>query len=409
MKDKNKKRLGYMVTMFPRLSETFILGEILELEKLGFSITVFTRKPLINNPVHGDLSQVKNKVIELGVEGFGKWIPTFWDNLIVLLIRPRGYIKAFKLAVKKRMGSVMRKFFIGTRVARNLVKRDIPHIHAHFAADNAKIAYFASIITGKDFSFTAHAKDIWVKSTPSSLKKLLEAAKFAVTICKYNLDYLTSLTSQPEKLHLVYNGINREKFNLSTRVKKNRKDWFELIAVGRLVPKKGLNILIEACKQLREKKVKFRCRLVGDGELYAELSTSILKNDLQDLVFLEGPCSQELLIEKFLSQADILVMPCVVTPDGDRDGIPTVILEAMFMGIPVVTTPIAGIPEIIEHHKTGILVEPGSSEDLAKGIYSLIQEGKLHKRISSQGLAKVSEIFDGKKNVKQLAQLFMGK
>jgi glycosyltransferase involved in cell wall biosynthesis len=245
-----------------------------------------------------------------------------------------------------------------------------------------------------------------VKSTPSSLKRLLKDSKFAVSICRHNSAYLSGLTPQAQKIHTIYNGLDMEKFKAPQNGRRLKNGCCELVAVGRLVPKKGFHVLVEACRLLKEKGLNFRCRLIGDGELYSLLRELIQNYGLEKRLILEGACSQEELIDKHLSAADILVMPCIVAPNGDRDGIPTVLLEAMAMKIPVISTEVAGIPEVIKDGNTGLLVQSGSHEKLAGGILALVENKELAGKFSSEGGAFVKKTFNREKNVKKLANLF---
>ena len=403
-----KKKVGYIVKVFPRVSETFILNEILETERLGFNVTIFTREPSPLSPIHEDSFKVKSDILLLGVRKPVDWLLGLKDNVITLVLRPRNYLRAFLKVLKKRSKTSFKKFFAAGRISRFVLQKKIEHIHAHFAANNTKIAKLVSIITGVEYSFTAHAKDIWVKSTAREVKSMIDSAKFAVTICKYNRDYLVHLADTSEKVHLVYNGLDLNKFKLRAKSTGSSNGCCEILTVGRLVPKKGFHILVEACKKLAEENIQLKCRIVGSGPCYDALTESILKNALGDACYLEGVCSQEVLLEKYLLRADIFVMSSIICPDGDRDGIPTVILEAMSLGIPVVATSVAGIPEVVIDRKTGILVPPESSKDLAQAIKGLIASKALRERLGSQGAEEVREMFDRKKNVRKLAHLFEG-
>ena len=408
---KKHKKLGYIVSMFPRLSETFIINEILELENLGFDLVVFSRKPAEGSPfhpVHVDFLNIKSPALLLGVRRFRDWLPMLKDHVLCLILKPRGYIRAFHQALKKKKRTVWVKFLVAGRVSRQVMKRNIEHLHAHFA-DNAKIANFSAVITGREFSFTAHAKDIWVKSTPSALRKAVKASRFAVTICRYNQEYLSQISSRPERIHLIYNGLDCSKFSSSARNTAAARNGYEILAVGRLVPKKGFQVLVEACRILAGKELEFICRLVGDGELLSDLEILIQKYGLQDVCRLEGICSQEDLIQRYLSQADILVAPSVVASNGDRDGIPTVILEALAMEIPVIASPVAGIPEIVINGRTGILVPPHSHEDLAAAMTSLLTDREFALSLGKEGAALIRQKFDRARNVKNLALLLDGR
>jgi len=228
-----------------------------------------------------------------------------------------------------------------------------------------------------------------------------------VTICRYNLDHLLPLAPDPKRLHLIYNGLNTSKFRRPPS-RRNGNGPRELLAVGRLVPKKGFDILPETCRILRGRGFDFRCRLVGDGELRSSLETAVRDHGLQDRLLLEGPRAQERLIDTYLARADILLAPCIIAPNGDRDGIPTVILEALSMGIPVVAAAVAGIPEVIHPRVTGILVEPGSPSALARAAAELIRNPGLAARLGRAGARRVREMFDIEENVGRLDRLFRG-
>jgi len=401
-----KPKLAYFVTMFPRLSETFILNEILALEEKGFLLHIFTRKPLAAFPMHEDFYAVKSPVYLLSVSRPKDWLPAFRDNLFIFCMQPKKYFKTFLYARKKKQRTVWLKFYIAGRTARWIRKKKIEHIHAHFAADNAKIVYMASKISGVGFSFTAHAKDIWVKSSPDSLRGLIKAAAFVVTICKYNQNYLSGLTDNPDKIHLIYNGLDLIKYRKERGKQKSKSNLCRILAVGRLVPKKGFDILINACFLLKEKGLDFSCAIVGEGELMPELKKQINCLGLKEKCFLPGPFSQEMLIRNIYSSAEMLVMPSRTAPDGDRDGIPTVILESLCMEIPVIATPVGGIPEVIIDQKTGLLVSEESETQLAQAIEFLHRDIKTAERLSQAGVNLIVEKFDRNKNVMQLIDLF---
>jgi glycosyltransferase involved in cell wall biosynthesis len=399
-------RIAYIVKEFPRISETFILNEILELERLGFEVTIFTRTSVSNLPPHNDFFHLKGDILLLGADNPKDLLPKLWDNILVFLSRPRVWINVLRKVRKKKEKSALRKFWIAGRISRHILKKKIDHVHAHFATHNTKIARLVSNLTGIDYSFTAHAKDIWVKSTPPEIKSMIDNARFAVTICRYNMDYLCSLTAAYKKIHLIYNGLDLSKFPYPATRGNKQNARIEILAVGRLVPKKGFAVLIQACKILQSSNVNFSCRIVGDGPERDDLKDLISTNRLSDVFFLEGPCTQEILIRQYLSHADIFVMPSIITENGDRDGIPTVILEAMAMGIPVAATSVAGIPEVVIDSQTGVLIEPGSAAALAEAIVMLTENNELRRRLGQNGSALVRERFDRKSNVKLLARLF---
>jgi len=399
-------KIGYMVSMFPRLSETFILNEVLELENLGCDLTIFTRKPAAAAPLHRDYANVTSRIICLALNRPQQWWGGLNDMFFCFWHWPRKYWQLLKKVMNKRKPAAWQKFFIACRLARRVCRFNINFLHAHFAADNAMIARQAAFLTGIEFSFTAHAKDIWVKSDPASLRRLLKDSRFAVTICDYNKEYLEGLLPSSPKVHLIYNGLDLSKFLPVSR--PNNQNGLEILAVGRLVPKKGFLVLLEACRILASQGVEFKCRLVGEGDDFAPLKALAGEYSLQNSFFLEGPCSQEKLITDYLAKANILVMPCVIAANGDRDGIPTVILEALAMKIPVIASGVAGIPEVILNGKTGILVSSGSGNELADGITTLINDHKMASALANAGAVRVKDMFDRKQNIKKLVHLFSG-
>lgn len=402
-----RTRLGYMVTMFPRLSETFILGEILELERRGLVPVIFTRKPADAQPLHSDYARVRGEIIPVGVSRPKDWPGLVLDHAALILKRPRVWLREAR-AMRGRSASSRRKFLIAGRVARHVLVRGLTHLHAHFAADNAKIARRAARMAGISFSFTAHAKDIWIKTPPESLRRLMDSARFAVTICRYNHDHLAGLSPEPQRLHMIYNGLDARRFSLPQGLRRNGNGTRELLAVGRLVPKKGFLLLPRVCRILEGQGLDFRCRLVGDGHLRASMLETIRSEGLQDRLLLEGACTQDRLVEEYLPRADILVAPCLIAPDGDRDGVPTVILEAMSMGIPVVATSVAGIPEAVLDRRTGILVKPDSPLALASAVAELICDPALAARLGRAGAERARNVFDIRRNTGRLLQLFEG-
>ena len=283
----------------------------------------------------------------------------------------------------------------------------VGHLHAHFASDAASAAMLASRATGIPFSFTAHAKDIFHQAVNRQLlRKKIEEAAFVVTVSDFNWRYLTDLagTRFGGKIVRLYNGVDPERFQPQS---PSRREAGLILAVGRLEEKKGFHHLIEACGQLRDRKQSFRCQIVGDGPEFERLSQQITALELKDRVVLSGAQPQEQVIET-LQRASLFVLPCLISATGDRDALPTVLLEAMSVGLPVISTKLVGLAEIVEHGRTGLLVSPGAPIELAGAIQEMLHKPDWQDSFGRAGRAKVEKIFDLRKNVPILKQLFEG-
>ena len=406
-------RVAYVLKRFPRFSETFILNELLELQRQGISLMVFSlmkppaeqkhellnelQCPVIYLPDQKQLARVN---INLSVEG------SEHKNLITLINRDKHGFEdimpgkdALTVAHLTYQASVLSLF---------LNAYQINHIHAHFCSNATTVALLASRITSIPYSFTAHARDIYhtytnkIDDDRMRANKIMESA-FAVTVSDYNKRHLQGLVGKAnkKKIKRLYNGVNQQVF----RARTHCLSACRLIAIGRLVEKKGFKYLIDACQLLKSRHQQFHLTLVGDGPLREDIMDQIQTYRLEQDITLPGALPQEKIIE-LLNSATLLVLPCVVSSSGDRDGLPTVLLEAMSMGVPIVSTDVAGIPEIIDHGLTGLLVHPNSSKQLADAMGSLITDSDLANTIGQTGRLKAKRLFNLKTNVTQLAQWF---
>jgi glycosyltransferase involved in cell wall biosynthesis len=319
--------IGIVVKRFPKLSETFILSEILALESLGWPVTIFTLEPPSDDISHGDVSRVRACVLPID--------PGRAD---------------VHLADRIRFGG-------------------IAHLHAHFAGAPTAIARVAARRAGVGFSVSAHAKDIYL--TPDEdLRANLTDAKFVVTCTAHNADHLRRVAPGIPVAKL-YHGVDCQRlFPPPARLKVTPP---LILSVGRLRAKKGFDTLVEACGLLRDRGNVFACDIVGYGPEEFALQRLIDTLKLNQQVRLRGKMSHEDVLDRMRS-ARIFTLPCRVDVDGDRDGIPNVILEAMAMGVPVVSTSVSGVPEVIEHDQNGILIPPDNPSLLADAIERLISE-----------------------------------
>src|SRR6266567_933169 len=398
-------KIGYVLKRFPRLSETFILNEILELERLGAQIQIYS---LIDVTLleaeslrHGLVRELKSPVAYLTPrQPLKKWrvkVGRFDDS---------GFVQR---SLKEICGGDVPHDSILLLLAAlvgNLAKaQGVGHLHAHFGTEATHLAMLVSRLAGIPYSFTAHAKDIYDQSVDGALlRQKIREAKFVVTVSDYNRRHLAELVTEKmaTKLIRLYNGIDLDRFQPG---QGTLRESDLILAVGRLEQKKGFQDLIQACALLGDTRRSVRCLIVGEGRERQTLENEIRRLGLGEQVVLAGAQTQEQLIKTF-KLATVLVLPCVISSTGDRDALPTVLLEAMAAGLPVISTRLAGIPEIIEDGKTGLLVPPGEPAQLARAIAEVLDHPELQQSFGRAGRAKVERLFDLRKNVPVLFELF---
>ena len=402
--------VAYVMKRYPRLSETFILNEIRTMERLGADLHVFSLLQPEPPPHHPMVREVRAPVHALPAPIIPKIVTLLRAHGESLATGPLRYLSAFGHAVIWSLVSpapsgVWRQFARAGFVATNSRRACVRHIHAHFANAPSAVVHFASLMTGIPFSFTAHAKDLYL--TPKSVvRRRARAATFVATCTGYNASYLRNLvgSSEWQKIQLVYHGIDLSMFTASGKESEAAESAFRLLSVGRLVPKKGHEILIAACAQLRDAGYEIRCRIVGAGPLRAQLAAQIERLGLGRIVTLEGSMTHAQLIDLY-RRADLFALAPRITDDGDRDGIPNVIAEAMAAGVPVVSTNVSGIPELVRHEHTGLLVPASDPTALATAIARLIASPLLASELATSARALLEADFDLLKTTVQLHAL----
>jgi glycosyltransferase involved in cell wall biosynthesis len=308
----------------------------------------------------------------------------------------------------RRPLSVWKQFVRAGFVADRCAARGVGLLHAHFANAPAAVAAFASVISGIPFSFTTHAKDLYL--TPQRvLRRRVRDARFITTCTAYNVDYLKSFLSSPahDKVHLVYHGIDLNRFSRRQETRPRHGGVPLILSVGRLVPKKGFADLIAACALLREQGIGFQCAIVGEGPLRAELAADIARRGLAQQVRLLGAMTHGELA-KFYHQADIFALAPQIIANGDRDGIPNVIVEAMASGVPVVSTAVSGIPEVVKNNLTGLLVPSEAPAALGEALRQLIGNPSLGARLASAARDLLEAELDCLETTKRLQELMAG-
>ncbi len=400
-------RVGYLLKRYPRLSETFILHEMLALERRGVELSVYSMMDPGEKIVHPDVHRLNARVNYLPQPSFAT-VRVFARAHITLMRRaPRRYLRALGLAWSRadRLAGI-RHFIRAGWLGVELERLGIRHLHAHFAHGPAATAHFTHLLTGISFSFTGHAKDIYT-TRPERIAERMRDADFIVTCTGHNVEYLSRLVdaNTAARIHRIYHGVDLERFQPEPLETANLPAAPVILAVGRLVEKKGLMYLVEACQQLRERDMTFTCRIVGSGPMREALQERIDALGIADIVTLDGPRTQEALVELY-RQASVMALPCVILENGDRDGIPNVLVEAMSMALPVVSTTVSGIPELVTDGVDGLLVPPRDAAALTEALAALLIDGAMRERLGAEAHRTVTTNFDLAHNVARLEALY---
>ncbi|RMD95180.1 MAG: colanic acid biosynthesis glycosyltransferase WcaL, partial [Calditrichaeota bacterium] len=392
---------------FPRLSETFILNELLELERLGMRLIIFSLKRSSDSYMHTEVRHLRSPIIYVpeklprlrALRCLFMALPIYSKNPVRFMRVISEFLNTGK---KERFFDLWQSLFRWLWLCGQLHKQDVTYLHAHFAHDPATMAYWIKRLLGCSYSFTAHAKDIYCYSS-SWLKRKIHASQFVLTCTQYNKQHLEGLSLNGTPIVCLYHGINLQKFKPANGFKSSPP---LLLSVGRLVEKKGFPVLLKACAILRKAGLQFKCMIVGDGPSRQDLQRQVKHLNLQECVQMAGSLGHDCLIPLY-SQATLFVLPCLVTDEGDRDGIPNSILEAMAMELPVVSTRVSGISEAVEDGVHGFLVEENNPVALAHAMEQLLSNPNLAKQFGQQSRRKVERTFDIKQNVANLRELFL--
>jgi glycosyltransferase involved in cell wall biosynthesis len=400
-------RIGYVLKMYPRFSETFIVSEILAREANGERITIFSLRPPIDPRFHPELARVSAPVTY--VERPSK-PSTLWLALRAASVQHPALAARIGVALPELLAAEVDDAVQAVILAHAVLDAHITHLHAHFASMATTVARLTSLLTGIPFSFTAHAKDLFHRDVdPVDVAAKLRDAHHTITVSDYNVDYLSRLhPAAVERLHLVRNGLElgRFRFRGHQPVPSGRTAGASLhiVAVGRLVEKKGFAILVETAARLRAGGMHLRVSIVGDGEHRALLTAQICELGLEDTVQLFGALPQN-DVSAVVAGADVFVAPCIVALDGNADGLPTVILEAMALGVPCIGTDVTGLPEVIRDGDTGVLCGSGSVDELHNALLRVTAPGFDAAGITSRARRLVETEFDSTAQARQLRML----
>ena len=393
-RDDRTRPIGVLVKIWPKLSETFILEEVLGLERRGLDLRLYALEPASDSIVHPDVARVRAPVATLT-----RGVALLAAHMKLLLRHPLRHAGAAWRGLQGRMAWA--HFVKAGWLAQRLLDDGVAHLHAHFISAPAAVAEQAAHLAGVPFSISAHAKDIYL-SEARELRLRLDAARFTVTCTEANRAVLSALAPQAA-VHRLYHGVDHARFHPGRRLLADGAPPM-IVSVGRLRPKKGLDLLVRACARLRDAGQAFTCDIVGYGPEQGSLQALIDALGLGDQVRLVGKLSRDEVIERY-ARAAIYVQPARIAADGDRDGIPNVLLEAMAMGLPVVATRVSGIPELVRAGVNGVLVEPEDPVQLANAIAQLLRQPRACAELGCRARDTVVEVFDNDRNLRLLCEL----
>jgi glycosyltransferase involved in cell wall biosynthesis len=396
-KNSSEPRVGYVVKRYPRYSETFIVNEILAHEASGRELDIFALRPPNDTHFQDAISRVRSPVCYLPHAGLkGR---DFWKNLQSFIDEPEKLAPG--LAAARGYGIV--DVHQGLLLAKEVRARGITHLHAHFATSPTTVARLAAHFAGIGFSFTAHAKDIFHEDVDESmLVDKLANAGAVITVSDFNEAHLRRISAGREPNILrIYNGLDLESFRFSSPLERSA----HVIAVGRLVEKKGFDVLVEACAIMASKGIDFDCSIIGTGPLEAELRSLIEARGLQGRVSMPGPLAQSDMRGR-VQDAAVMAAPCIVGDDGNRDGLPTTLLESMALGTPAISTDVTGIPEAIRHGETGIIVPQHDAQKLADALTNLLAEPRKREQLAQNARKLIEAEFDAVKSATRMRTVF---
>lgn len=423
------RSVAYVLKGYPRMSELFIASEVARLEHLGVDMRIYVLKPRDEDRQHPVVARIKAApfympdTTSLSDTSLMRWLG---DNFGLfraavgreLRRRPWRVARATGMAlaqcVRARKGWKPRKIYVKELLQAIALADELTHapevmrLHGHFAHGTTTVTWLCATITGLPFSFTGHAKDIYQSSlNPAGLlERKMRAAEFVVTCTDANREHLEAV-APGVPVHVVYHGLNADFAPLAAGVGDLEPPVrLRVISVGRLVEKKGFDVLVEAVALLRERGVELEVAIAGEEGDHADVVRRLVhERDLADTITFLGPLSQAELFAEY-RRSSVFTLACRVTDDGDRDGIPNVMMEAMAAGVPVVTTRVSGIPELVADGHNGLLVEPESPAALADALWRVAKDPALAERLGRAGRATIDERFDGEWLATRMATLF---
>jgi colanic acid/amylovoran biosynthesis glycosyltransferase len=395
------RRVGYVLKRYPRISETFVASELIALERLGERLTVFAVSRPDEPFAHRFVEELRADVVYLPHRPWRETVRVARALRRVVTGNPRGWLGAARYSLWPPRRKGLRRLLQATVLRAEMERAGIDHAHAHFATAAARLANLAWRMGGPTYSVTVHAKDIYHREVRlEHLRDKLAPARFVATVSRANREHLDSVLGLDGKLRVVPNSVDLRRLG---PVRAQAGMDGTVLAVARLIEKKGLQDLVAACGLMRLRGVGPRLEIVGDGPLRGPLEVAAARLGV-DARF-RGALPHEQVLE-LMQRATLFCLPCVVAADGDRDGLPTSVLEAMAVGLPVVTTAVNGLAEAVVHERTGLIVPQRDPSALADAIERLRSDPVLAARLAAGGRRHVERNFSLERSAALLCSMF---
>ncbi len=390
-------KVAYVLKRYPRYSETFVVNEILAHEAAGLDVDIFSLRLPEEVRFQDAISRVRSQVTYLHARRAR--LAEFWGTLGEASEAIPDIFSKLEYAKVERPEVVLQAAWL----AREVRLRGITHLHAHFGTEATAVARLASIFAEVPYTFTAHAKDIFHEYVVhEDMERKLSDAASVVTVSDYNVEYLREHYGEAaSRVRRIYNGLDLGGFPYAAP----RERVPRIVSIGRLVEKKGFPVLVEGCKELVGRGRAFECRIIGGGLLEEELKTRIRELSLESVVEMAGPLPQS-EVKGEIQAASAFAAPCIESSDGDRDGLPTVLLEAMALGTPCVSTDVTGIPEVVRDGETGLMVPQKDPTALADALERLMDDSELRIRLAENARAVIEGDFDVRRSAAKLRETF---
>ena len=385
----------YVLKRYPRLSETFVVHELATLESLGERMLVDCLLPPEDGPRHPDVDRVRADVRYLPRHPRLRERAVARAHARLLLRHPLRWLRE---ATRSRRREPWRRFLQGGLTADRALRSGAGHVHAHFATAASEVAGVAGRLAGLPVTVTAHAKDIFHADNAPALARRLTRVSAVVTVSAHNAAHLATVVPTLP-VHHIPNGV------AVPPAWEGPTAGGPILCVARLIEKKGVDTLLRALAELRSRRPALRAEIVGDGPLRNDLEQLAADLGLAGRVrFLGALPSTD--VDAAYSRAAMVVLACRVGTDGDRDGLPTVLLEAMARGLPVISTAVAGIPELVLHEQNGLLVAPDDPAQLSGAIERLLADPRLARSLGRTGRHTVATTHDPVRSARELQRLF---
>jgi glycosyltransferase involved in cell wall biosynthesis len=393
----------YISTNFTALSHTFITREINGLRDIGVDVKLLS----VRNP---DTSAATKPECDLSGCKFvypASFFPVLGGVISTFFRSPSRFITAAKTAFVNNEDSFKQKLklfyqmLIACRFAGWIINEDVQHIHSHFAGSPTSFSMFLSALTGCPFTFTDHGAGVFHDRI--GLKTKFRRASGVSSISEFNTQFYPQVADTVPTTKIVRCGLRMSDFTFNHRQKCNTP--LHILAVSRIVPKKGFTYLFDGLAYLDEEGIDWNCTMVGEGPLIPELQEKAKSLGFADKVTFTGPLQQG-EIRKLMLVSDMFVLPCVLAPDGDMDGIPVTLMEAMACGCPVISTELSGVPELVINDKTGLLLKPEDGLAVGKAMAQLAVDSELTAKISKGGYDWVNDEFNIKKSARRISEFF---